>query len=489
MTQQSPITPELVKLQLDEILAREIISFVDVDFDAAMMSFNLATITCITLIVEREKEIKQYADFPPERYVLESFFSELTDIGLARDDYLEAAVTACFEKGYMRRDDQEQLYAEMPAFMMAGLLDSMFPRMQGMNLIAFVLQMHEEVNSGRKSLDMAKKSFAASLKSSGVAVSGDNASQRASAMKAGKIKAVQENKEVSRKLKKENLGRLSRLVKTRRKKSDEYQQKIQVTDVFDKGPSPEEIEARKEEARKTEEAAKKAADLACQLAEKDEKIKEAQMLAQAAAEQRKILEEKEAQLQEARQMAARAEERAAELEAKEAAMAAREASLKAMEERIRAEEEQIREQKEPDPVQESQFSASGENMAEDSDEDDIAAKIAAFESDLAMSCPVCTTGKIVTSTTEKGKEYFSCSNRDCRFVSWDKPYHFFCPLCKNPFLTETSTMEGEKGLKCPRASCAYSQQNRNDPKLNMAASGDAAEPRKKRKVVRRKKRR
>jgi chemotaxis protein histidine kinase CheA len=490
MTQQLPITPELVKFQLDEILAREIISFIDVDFDAAMMSFNLATITCITLIVEREKEIKQYADFPPERYVLESFYAELTDIGLARDDYLEAAVTACFEKGYMRKDGSGQLYAEMPAFMMAGLLDSMFPGMQGMNLIAFVLQMHEEVNSGRKSLDLAKKSFAASLKSSGVAVSGDNASKRASAMKAGKIKAIQENKEISRKLKKENLGRLSRLVKTRRKKSDEYQQKIQVTDVFDKGPSPEEIEARKEEARKTEEAAKKAADLARQLAEKEEKIKEARMLAQEAAEQRKILEEKEAQLQEARQMAARAEERAAELEAKEAAMAAREASLRAMEERIKAEEEQVRKQKESEASNsETQNPVSAQKVFEDSGEDDIAAKIAAFESDLGMSCPVCGAGKIVTSTTEKGKEYFSCSNRDCRFVSWDKPYHFFCPLCKNPFLTETTTPEGEKGLKCPRASCAYSQSNLNDPKLNMAASRDAAEPRKKRKVVRRKKRR
>jgi len=490
MTQQVPITPELVKLQLDEILAREIISFIDVDFDAAMMSFNLATITCITLIVEREKEIKQYADFPPERYVLESFYAELTDIGLIRDDYLEAAVTACFEKGYMRRDDQEQLYAEMPAFMMAGLLDSMFPGMQGMNLIAFVLQMHEEVNSGRKSLDMAKKSFAASLKSSGVAVSGDNASKRASAMKAGKIKAIQENREVSRKLKKENLGRLSKLVKTRRKKSDEYQQKIQVTDVFDKGPTAEEIAARKEEVRKAEEAAEKAADLARELAEKEEKIKEAQMLAQEAADQRKILEEKEQQLQDARQMAARAEERAAELEAKEAAMAAREASLRAMEERIKAEEEQVRKQKESDTgPAEIQNPVSAQNGFQDSGEDDIAAKIAAFENDLGMSCPVCKTGKIVTSTTEKGKEYFSCSNRDCRFVSWDKPYHFYCPLCKNPFLTETAATEGEKGLKCPRASCAYSQQNLNDPKLNMAASRDAAEPRKKRKVVRRKKRR
>ena len=491
MTQQTPVTPEIVKQQLDEILAREIISFVDLDVDAAMMSFNLATIACITLIVEREKEIKQYADFPPERYLLDSFYAELTDIGLAHDEYLENAVTACFAKGYMRENENGQLYAEMPAFMMAGILDSMFPGMQSMNLIAFVLQMNDEVNTGRKSLDLAKKSFAASLKSSGVSVSGDNATKRASEMKAGKIKAVQESREVSRKLKKENLDRLSRLVKTRRKKSDGYQQKVQVTDVFDKGPTPEEIAARKEEVRKAEAAAKKAADLARQLAEKEEKVKEAQILAQEAAEQRKILEEKEQQLQDAKKMAARAEERAADLEAKEAAMAEREASLRAMEERIKAEEEQIRKQKASDAATAEKLSpVPAHNGSPDSGEADIAAKIAAFESDLAMPCPVCGSGKVVSSTTENGKAYFSCSSNDCRFVSWDKPYHFLCPLCKNPFLTETTTPDGEKGLKCPRASCGYSQQNLNDPKLNMAASnGTAAEPRKKRKVVRRKKRR
>ncbi len=486
MAQQIPITPEVVKKQLDEILAREITSFVDVDFDAAMMSFNLATIACITLIVEREKEIKQYVEFPPERYVLEDFMAELTDIGLEHDDYLEAAVHACFEKGYMRKDDDRQLYAEMPAFMMAGLLDSMFPGMQGINLIAFVLQMNEEVNAGRKSLDLAKKSFAASLKSRGVSVSGHNATRRASEMVAGKIKAVQKNKEIARKLKKENLDRLSRLVKTRRKKSDEYIQKVQVKDVFDKGPTPEEIEERKAQVEEARESARKAAELARQLAEKDQKIKEAEILAKDAADQLGLLKEKEKQLQDASEKAARAEERAAMLEAKEADMARREAELKAMEERIRSEEAKMRQQKDAAVFSDTPDPADAVLQDQNEDEADIASRIAAFESDLAMACPLCRNGKIVTNTTGKGKEYFSCTNSDCRFVSWDKPYHFECPLCKNPFLTQTTSPDGGNGLKCPRASCSYSQQNLNDPKLNIPDS--PAEPRKKRKVVRRKKR-
>jgi ssDNA-binding Zn-finger/Zn-ribbon topoisomerase 1 len=107
-----------------------------------------------------------------------------------------------------------------------------------------------------------------------------------------------------------------------------------------------------------------------------------------------------------------------------------------------------------------------------------------------MPCPLCKEGEIVSRTTEKGKDFFSCTNPECRFVSWDKPYHFECPLCKNSFLVEMTASNGEKGLKCPRAACSYTQDNLMDPKLNMArkAAAGTAPRKKKRRVVRRKRR-
>ena len=99
LTSGNEMDPSFVSTQLDEILTREIISFIDVDSDAAMMSFNLASISCITIIVEREREIRQYADFPPERFLLESFTRELVDIGLERDDSLETAISTCLKIG------------------------------------------------------------------------------------------------------------------------------------------------------------------------------------------------------------------------------------------------------------------------------------------------------------------------------------------------------------------------------------------------------
>lgn len=479
----SETSQEFIRNQLDEILAREIVALIDVDSDAAMMTFNLSTISCITLIVEREREIRQFEDFPPERYNLESFISELVDIGLDNDDYLNNAVNGALKSGYISQEDNGELKAEMAAFMMAGMLDSMFPGMQGLNLIAFVLQMHDEVDSGRKSLELAKQSFATSLKTRGVAVSQDRAAKLANEMASGRGETVTgRSKEISKKLKQENLNRLSKLIKTRKKRTGEYQERVKIQDLFDKGPSKEELEAERREVQQAEEAARKAAELARQLAEKEEKVKEAEEAAQELEQQLRELEEKEKKLADAEQEARMAREKAAELEAREAEMAEKEARLKALEEQIRLKEEEARKK------EEEQEKARKAANALDHD-DDIESKIAAFEMDLSMPCPLCAQGKVEEKVTEKGKVFFTCNQGDCRFVSWDKPYHFQCPLCKNPFLTEVDLPEGEKGLKCPRAACTYTQKNLLDPVQHMAAAAEAAKPKKKKKIVRRKKRR
>ena len=358
-----------------------------------------------------------------------------------------------------------------PSFMMAGFLDSMFPGMQGMNLIAFVLQMNDEVISGRKTLELAKQSFESTLKSRGVSVSWDHAQKRASEMASGDQKTPGQTKEISeklKKLKKENIDRLSTLMKTRKKRSGEYTQKVQVTDVFDKGPSKEEIAAQKAEIEKAEEIARKEAEVELQLAQKDERIKQAEEAAKKVSQQPKELEEKELALN-------AAQEKAEALAAREAQMAEREAQLNAMEERIRQKEDEHARQEKEVKIQEEKTQETSLTS-----EEDIESRIAAFELELSMPCPLCGKGEIEEKTTEKGKLFFSCSKPDCRFVSWDKPYHFECPLCKNPFLIELQISGDTKGLKCPRASCSYTQKNLLDPKQNMTAEAAGLQPKKKR---------
>lgn len=478
------VDPGFVRDRLDEILAEEITSLLDIDSNSVMMSFNLASISCITLITEREREINQYSDFPPERYTKQTFVDELIDIGLEKDDTLEKAVLSVLNKGYISTDSNGFLKAEMPSFMMVGFLDNMFPGMQGMNLVAFVLQMNEEVNSGRKSLEFAKESFQSTLKSRGVTVSKDRAEKQASEIVSGGMTMPSQTREISRKLKEDNLDRLSKLIRSRKKRSMDSAGHLNIKDVFDKGPSKEELEAEQNEIRKAEETAQKAAALVREQAEKEEKIKEAEQATKEAAKQLKEIEQREKELLEARQEAESAKQKAAELEARETMMANREAELKALEEKLKQEEEKKHHIEE----EESENEIESEESEEDSlSDEDIESQIAAFENNLTMSCPLCKQGEIISKTTEKGKAFFTCNSPGCRFVSWDKPYHIDCPLCKNPFLTETVTPTGEKGLKCPRASCSYRQNNLFDPKQNMAQAISGLSPKKIKRVVRRKK--
>jgi type I site-specific restriction-modification system R (restriction) subunit len=472
--QDQVLDPGFVRDQLDEILSQEIMALLDIDSNSAMLSFNLASISCITLIVEREREIRQYPEFPPERYTKESFIDELVDIGLEKDNALLKTVLSVINKGYISTDQDGLLRAEMPSFVMVGFLDNMFPGMQGMNLIAFVLQMNDEVNSGRKGFELAKESFEATLKTRGVSVSKDRAEKKASEIVSGVVTTPSQSREISRKLKEDNLDRLSKLIRSRKKRSMDSAGQFNIKDVFDKGPSKEEVEAEKAEIRKAEEDALKAAELAKTLVEKEERIKEAEEAAKEAARQLEEIEKREKELLLAQQESEKAKQKAAELEAREAIMAKREAELKALEEKLKQEEE-------------SQKETEDEESEDDSlSDDDIESQIAAFESNLTMPCPLCKQGEIISKTTEKGKAFFTCTSQGCRFVSWDRPYHIECPLCKNSFLTETVAPTGEKGLKCPRASCSYRQNNLFDPKQNMAQGASGLSPKKTKKVIRRK---
>lgn len=483
------IDPAVVRDELDSILANEIKSFIDMGSDTIKVTYNLATISCIFTIVDREKEIEAFKDAPPERYTIASLLDELVDIGLTRDENLRQSVDSVIRQGYATTDEKGQLIAALSSYTMVGFLDNMFPGMPGMNLIAFVIQMNEEVNSERKGLEEAKAAFAQTLKQRGVAVTKEKAQQKVKET-ITKKQDFTVSKKVTAKLKQNNLSRLAKFVKKKKISASpsDSKGKIQVRDVFGKGPSAEDVDKKKLELEKAEKALKEAEEKAKAFAATEEQAKEAKEALKDAEQKALELETRVKELKDIETAALEAEKKEQELKEREAEMEAREAELKAMEQRLKDQEEE-RLRLEQKAIEEKEKEAQQKISKGD---DDIEARIAALQTDLAMPCPLCDHGKVTENTTEKGKKYYSCDNDECRFVSWDKPYHFPCPLCKNSYLIEFDQPDGEKGLKCPRASCIYEQKNLLDPVQNMAAAASAAgskSGKKKKRVVRRKKRR
>ncbi|MCD4743464.1 MAG: DNA topoisomerase I, partial [Desulfobacteraceae bacterium] len=329
-----------------------------------------------------------------------------------------------------------------------------------------------------------KAAFVQTLKQRGVSVTKEKAKERVQKI-VSKKQDFTVTKKVTAKLKKDNLSRLSKFVK-KKKTAHDAGGNIKVRDAFDKGPSVEEVDKKKLELEIAEKALKEAEEKAKVFAETEEQAKEAQIALKDAEQKAQNLETRIKELKDIETAAIEAEKKEQELKERETEMAEKEAELKAMEQRLKDQkEERIRLESQALEEKEKQ-----EQKDIPKGDDDIEARIAALETDLAMPCPLCGDGKVNENTTEKGKEYFSCDNEECRFVSWDKPYHFSCPLCKNSYLVEFIQANEDKGLKCPRASCSYSQNNTFDPAQNMAVAAQAGNnpKKKKRRVVRRKKR-
>lgn len=468
-----------IRTQFDKVLHKHILRLIEIDTEAGL-KFDTATVAFLVLLVEREKELKNTQKSNLKRYNQDSFFSDLSDIGLVVDDELIESFQGIVKIGYAGVDKSENYSARIAALALVKFIDNLFSGMPGMNLIAYIIQCIDEVSTGRKELKEQLKNFEKTLVSRGVSISKQNIKEEEKETikkTATTYKISEESIKAANELKKQRLASLRTKAIKSVPSQKEYVQPTRVKELFKKGeedPDEEakreaelaalELEKKQEEIRKREEELRLAEEAAAdierkkqEIAEREEEIKKAEMVAR-----------------EAEIAAKEAELRAAELAAKEAEMAAREAEIAAK----AAEIEKLQEEKEQEEIEEA---VEEESLS-------VEDQIAQFEQELAMPCPVCSIGKISASVTDKNKEYFACTNESCKFISWAKPYHFECPLCKNPYLVEHPAADGLPGLKCPRAACTFNQAGIQNPATVPPAPAGGVKPKKKKKIVRRKKR-
>ncbi|HPI92466.1 MAG TPA: type I DNA topoisomerase [Deltaproteobacteria bacterium] len=72
---------------------------------------------------------------------------------------------------------------------------------------------------------------------------------------------------------------------------------------------------------------------------------------------------------------------------------------------------------------------------------------------LGVKCPMpgCT-GEIVQQRSKKGKSFYSCSLKECKFISWTKPVIQECPRCGSGILIRKGTK-----LTCANPECSHSE--------------------------------
>ncbi len=493
-TKQKNTTARNVRKLFDQTLGHHIERLTGSRYGVGSLPINLATISYLIFLTERESEIENFPSAASERYTHETLLNELAEIGIDTDEDLKMELQHMIQKGYIDVDNDGKFSAKKPATSMARLLDRTFPKMPGMNFIAYLIQTMDEAQSGRKDLDYAISQFDQTLQMQRVSLLKQEAQPKPKKVprphvgrkiKLGKIETSQISRSGSKiisskgETKKVEIKELSAWQDESIEPSPEMDEAIEVqeSDIPQEENKEEQDEKVETEIFYVEpnvpperlsdispEPSSEMQGLTVETASPDTSIEDVPSSKEAPPTVLKTVVE-ETDLSEKLDMV--------DVEAK---------SVKA---------DEVLQQEETKHETEMVL----ERRSLEKDDDIIEKQIASLEEGLAMQCPICKTGKIQEEMTGTNKTFYRCSNKDCNFISWGKPFHIVCPQCNNPFLVEIFDRGGKTILKCPRATCRYWQklpgemteepQNKADSKGQEPVKSTVISQKPRRRVVRR----
>jgi len=86
-----------------------------------------------------------------------------------------------------------------------------------------------------------------------------------------------------------------------------------------------------------------------------------------------------------------------------------------------------------------------------------------------IPCPLCGIGEVVMRTSKKKRTYYTCSNRECNLLLWDKPTGEKCPDCGAPLVERIDKKRARRLLFCSNTECSYRQEERLEEAEAVAA--------------------
>ena len=478
--------------QFNDIFFKHMKRLIGSKYGIGELILNPLTISIITLLMERENEMESFASDENDRYTNETLIEDIEDMGFNDDQDMTVVIDNMIQKNYIRVDG-DRLIPQKPTVSMARLMDLVFPKMPGMNLIAYFVQTIDEVISNRKDIDSAADQFDQILQMQGIPLGkgtqehNPSKVSRQSADKKMPIhkleKSPQNNEKIS--LNKEFkspsiLGRESHDNLFNRSKGlsgepkvlspDAYNGKTNITKLNFGGSGLKEVEPDNTPSDKPD----RLENVKLQTSDKSKEIPPHDTDESQNAETEievSLHEPIKTDVDDKMQML---DASVANLPVLDSLSSVDDTSqdLKSTDQdESKLSDDNIILSNTASPQKKSETTIEivanipekrFKNENSPIDDDDIEKRITDFEEDLALECPICRQSKLLVKNTVTGKSYYKCSNKECSFISWGKPHHILCPKCNNPFLIETSNKAGITSLKCPRATCRYWEKIRSD---------------------------
>jgi hypothetical protein len=415
-----------IRARFNDVLGRHFERLIGTRQGIGGLPLNLATIGCIVLLGGRESEIQDSLSDDTERYTHDTLLKEAADLGIGPDDSLESALENMIHKGYCDADSENRFFCRPPIITMTRLLDRIFPKMTGINFLAFIGQTMEEAVSERTDTETAISRLDQTLHHYGVPFSKDISAHKSappSDCVTGKSDTAKHNAHIDRE---HLLAELYNRNKTSRParpslrvlSGDVTPGHSKIKDIV-----PMEINSLPSISHTNGHNAEEVIGGNDSLLS-DDTLKNtggAEIMLACTEEMSLINNQKNQEFSD--NLVVDNEHSPLFPEKNECAF---------LSEEICGEDTTV-----------------SDNV--------IADRIAAFESNLAMKCPLCRVNTLREYTTAAGKVYYTCPSESCNFISWGKPHHTECGRCKNPFLVEVTDAAGKIILKCPRATCHHRQ--------------------------------
>lgn len=374
---------EALKLRFEQVFVKHYERLTTSKQSVGGLTFTLDNIVCFILLGGRELAIEDIYGDVSERYSMETFIADTREAGLEMDEHLQKTVSEMVVKKFLHLQADGHFYSYQATRDTARMFNRIYPKMQGMSMLAYIGQTIQEVESGRVDLETALSRFEQTLQKQGVPLPKAKIPVITPPPKpAVAPQKVEELKHSSSKIFRDYVV-TSTTIKAK----------------VEKPPMPDDL------------LFEPPVEVSSESRAPEPETREPEVNMEAGA----IATDREAEVEKApiaAPTAAPAEEQAPEQETQE-----------------------------PEVV----------------DDDAIAAKIAAFEKELALTCPICKTNALKEEKTAGGKLFYSCTSDKCNFISWGRPHQIPCPRCKNPFMVEVADSEGNMILKCPRATCQHRQ--------------------------------
>ncbi|MBW1731051.1 MAG: topoisomerase DNA-binding C4 zinc finger domain-containing protein [Deltaproteobacteria bacterium] len=437
------ITSDRLKMNLEpfgRVLQDKITQLAGGNILPYQFQIDVPSLVCMLLIAERYEDM--IGESLAKSFTKDDLAREAFELGLPEQLSFEPAIQDLLNKKYIRLLDGSTIKPEKSLFEATRILQKLFPRMAGLNMLAYLVQTIEEVLSGRKDLDFAVRQFDETLRIHGKPIKGKKgqANLDPSLVFKGLKKAAKAHSS--------QIGSASSNIISSAMGGAEVEIKdFEMADLF------AEAEPSIQDQAKNGELSYKQFQ--------DEMLIETEtgdigLLGDKPLEKNQDIGEKTP----AEMLGIMGKDEplpttAIDEEQKEENNALISTDRKEVEQNLSS------------PLGEGP----GENrsapahQASGPDDEEVEKKICAFEEDSTLLCPLCGRGKVEKHTTSKGKAYYQCNLDSCNFISWGKPLHTRCPVCNNPFLVETISPSGETFLKCPRATCGYRGTGDSPPTL------------------------